>query len=331
MSLSNFGRPPSLQDAEKTCQRQQEQEDSAGNLLRNRGSASSSTGIREFETQLVSVEDIIKNEAVGLVDREKLKRLREDLLAKRRDEESTSRSESEAARSGSEAASDSDVRLTKRAKKKRGLQKSKLSFADGEEEDREEIDQTKNEGKPVVKKLRKVDPTVDTSFLKTKEAEELDRQNREQLRKEFLRRQEEIKEEKVELQFCYFDGTYTPGKVTVKKGDQIWVMLDRTRKGKKELHRGTVDDIMFVKDNIVIPHHYDFYYFILNKVKSKAGFLFDFDSPDEDIKRSKVVHRTWYEKNKHIFPASIWQEFDPEVDYSTLVLRDSQGFVLYQQ
>ncbi|KAK9354691.1 XAP5, circadian clock regulator-domain-containing protein [Lipomyces doorenjongii] len=334
MSFSNIRRPPGKRDVPTLTRQQQEQEDHADALLR--GAASSSSGVRKFESQSISIEDVIKSETVGLVDQEKLKRLREELLAKRRaDDPATSRNDSDATVSGSEGgASDRDVKLTKRPKKKRGLQKSKLSFADGDEEESsqpDETDENLNADKPTLKRRRNFDPTVDTSFLMTKETEEWERQQREELRKEFLRRQEEIKEEKAHLQFCYFDGTYVPGKVTIKKGDQIWVMLDRTRKRKKEFHRGTVDDIIFVKDNIIIPHHYDFYYFILNKVKTKAGPLFDFENPDEDIKRTKVVHRTWYEKNKHIFPASIWREFDPEVDYTTLVLRDSQGFVLYQQ
>ena len=25
----------------------------------------------------------------------------------------------------------------------------------------------------------------------------------------------------------------------------------------------------------------------------------------------KVIHRTWYDKNKHIFPASRWEQWDP--------------------
>ncbi|KAK9367099.1 XAP5, circadian clock regulator-domain-containing protein [Lipomyces kononenkoae] len=293
------------------------------------------TGIREFETKSVSMEDMINSETVGLVDREQLARLRDEFLAKRQVEgQGSSRNDSEATMSGSDGASDRDAKPAKTLNKKRGVQVSKLSFADGDEEAGQQVHEIKaksTEVKQMVKKRRKVDPTVDTSFLTTKENEQWMSQQQEDLQNELLRQQEQSREEKVDLQFCYFDGTYVPGKVTVKKGDQIWVMLDRTRKGKKELHRGTVDDIIFVKDNIIIPHHYDFHYFIVKKVKTKAGPLFDFENPNEDIKRTKVVHRTWYEKNKHIYPASIWQEFDPDVDYTKLVLRDSQGFVLYQQ
>jgi len=40
---------------------------------------------------------------------------------------------------------------------------------------------------------------------------------------------------------------------------------------------------------------------------------------------TKVVDRRWYEKNKHIYPASVWQEFDPEKDYQNEVKRDAGG------
>lgn len=40
---------------------------------------------------------------------------------------------------------------------------------------------------------------------------------------------------------------------------------------------------------------------------------------------TKVVDRRWYERNKHIFPASVWQRFDPEKDYSKAVKRDTGG------
>ena len=31
----------------------------------------------------------------------------------------------------------------------------------------------------------------------------------------------------------------------------------------------------------------------------------------EDPTMTKVVDRRWYERNKHIFPASMWETFDP--------------------
>ena len=54
--------------------------------------------------------------------------------------------------------------------------------------------------------------------------------------------------------------------------------------------------------------------------------------PDEDLEGfnddpllTKVVDRRWYERNKHIFPASVWEEFDPAKDYTTAIRKDMQG------
>lgn len=45
----------------------------------------------------------------------------------------------------------------------------------------------------------------------------------------------------------------------------------------------------------------------------------------EDPTFTKVVDRRWYERNKHIYPASMWQDFDPEKDYTSEVRRDTGG------
>ncbi|KAK9452653.1 XAP5, circadian clock regulator-domain-containing protein [Dipodascopsis uninucleata] len=307
-----------------------EKKKQAGELFK--AAMNSSAGIREFTTPMsMVVEDMMKdNGAVGLVDYESLKKLREEALEKRQKAlEGGADDEMEAnfsdALETKVIENESSSKLKQKKKKPTKSQRSKLSFEDEETENNEESDNA------VVRKKRKVDQSVDTSFLKTKEEEEWDRKQREELRKEFLKRQLQVKDETVNLRFVYFDGTSTPGMVTIKKGDPVWAMLDRTRKDRKEFHRGTVDDIMLVKDNIIIPHNYEFYYFILNKVKTKEGLLFDFDNQDEDVKRTKVVHRPWYEKNKHIYPASLWQEFDPETNYTDLILRDQHGFVYYKQ
>lgn len=45
----------------------------------------------------------------------------------------------------------------------------------------------------------------------------------------------------------------------------------------------------------------------------------------DDPNITKVVDRRWYEKNKHIFPASTWEDFDPEKDYANATRRDTGG------
>jgi protein FAM50 len=49
----------------------------------------------------------------------------------------------------------------------------------------------------------------------------------------------------------------------------------------------------------------------------------------DDPTYTKVVDRRWYERNKHIYPASVWQEFDPEKDYQNEIRRDTGGNTLF--
>ena len=70
---------------------------------------------------------------------------------------------------------------------------------------------------------------------------------------------------------------------------------------------------------IPVCRHYTFYDFIINKVRGKSRPLFNFDVHGDvrllaDATREKneshagkVVERNWYQRNKHIFPASRWE------------------------
>ncbi len=65
--------------------------------------------------------------------------------------------------------------------------------------------------------------------------------------------------------------------------------------------------------------HYTFYDFIINKARGKSGPLFNFDVYDDvrlladatkekdESHTGKVVERSYYQRNKHIFPASRWE------------------------
>lgn len=220
----------------------------------------------------------------------------------------------------------------------------------------------------------------------TKSALLKDAQTREQLRKEFLLMQEAVKATEIIIPFVFYDGTNIPGGACkVKKGDYVWLFLDRSRKvgaelgvgggekanSKREWARVGVDDLMLVRGEVIIPHHYELYYFIVNKtVGPNSTPLFDYaattvppsdgsESPDQipddydpislpsktkqknngqvtpadrhlegasaDPNFTKVVDRRWYERNKHIFPASVWEEFDPTKDYAKGVRKDAEG------
>jgi protein FAM50 len=103
----------------------------------------------------------------------------------------------------------------------------------------------------------------------TKAALLRDAQAREGLRREFLAMQEAVRATEVDIPFVFYDGTNIPGGVCrVKKGDFVWVFLDRSRKvgaesgvgednlasSRKEWARVSVDDLMMVRGSIIIPH-----------------------------------------------------------------------------
>ena len=247
-----------------------------------------------------------------------------------------------------------------------------------------------------------VAPKVMTKSALLREA-----QTREQLRKEFLSLQETVKATEIVIPFVFYDGTNIPGGVCkVKKGDYVWLFLDRSRKlgaelgvggsgekaNRRDWARVGVDDLMLVRGEVIIPHvsicsldwcisrdsrlilarqHYEFYYFIVNKTQGSNNIpLFDYSaqptttscsgtsspSPElsiydplsrpsksknatgaltpldsrlegynDDPNMTKVVDRRWYERNKHIFPASVWEEFDPGKDYSRGIRKDAEG------
>lgn len=51
----------------------------------------------------------------------------------------------------------------------------------------------------------------------------------------------------------------------------------------------------------------------------------DLEGYSDDPNATKVVDRRWYERHKHIYPASLWADFDPERDYQTGARTDNEG------
>ena len=108
----------------------------------------------------------------------------------------------------------------KRTKKRKKTQKATLSFAleDDEEEQESSTNGTQSnspapgagadeDGKPTKKTKLGKNPAVDTSFLPDREREEVERKEREDLRQEWLRKQEELKNEDIEITYSYWDGS----------------------------------------------------------------------------------------------------------------------------
>ncbi|KZV85584.1 XAP5-domain-containing protein [Exidia glandulosa HHB12029] len=267
---------------------------------------------QRFVGQNDSMEDTLKQTTVGLVYLDDFTRRREEL------EEMKAR----------EAAKTAELKEEKRVKKRKktAAAKSKLSFGDDENAQDDDDDDAREEERKKKARLGK-NPTVDTSFLPDREREELERKEREELRKEWLRTQEAMKDEEIEITYSYWDGSGHRKSVTCKKGHDIATFLERCRAQIPELRGTSVDNLMYIKEDLIIPHHYTFYDFIVNKARGKSGPLFNFDVHDDvrlladatvekdESHAGKVVERSWYQKNKHIFPASRWEVFDPLKSY----------------
>lgn len=97
------------------------------------------------------------------------------------------------------------------------------------------------------------------------------------------------------------------------------------------------------------------YYFIANKIKDPTDpdrLLFDYsgtiasksaaeeevallrrprdvkvEGQDDEPSSTKVVDRRWYERNKHIYPASMWKEYKAGKEFEELAKsrKDAQG------
>ena len=117
------------------------------------------------------------------------------------------------------------------------------------------------------KKKKVANASVAAPKALTKSALLREAQTRESLRKEFLVLQEAVKATEINIPFVFYDGTDIPGGVCkIKKGDFVWVFLDRSRKvgaelgvgektnSRREWARVGVDDLMMVRGSIIIPH-----------------------------------------------------------------------------
>jgi protein FAM50 len=101
----------------------------------------------------------------------------------------------------------------------------------------------------------------------TKSALQREAQQAEQARQEFIVMREAVKATEVSIPFVFYDGTNTPGgRCRIMKGDHIWLFLDKARKvgaelgvgggdkSRREWARVSVDDLMLVRGEVILPH-----------------------------------------------------------------------------
>ncbi|XP_075690270.1 protein FAM50A [Rhinoderma darwinii] len=294
---------------------------------------------KKFSAHYDAVEAELKSSTVGLVTLNDMK-AKQEALVKEREKQLAKK----------EQFKDLQLKLEKQRERERKKEQKRkiasLSFnVDDDEEDEEEDEDDLEEDEPekevleLPKKKKKLgkNPDVDTSFLPDRDREEEENRLREELRQEWERKQEKIKSEEIEITFSYWDGSGHRRTVKMKKGNTIQQFLQKAleilRKDFSELRSAGVEQLMYIKEDLIIPHHHSFYDFIVTKARGKSGPLFNFDV-HEDVRllsdatvekdeshAGKVVLRSWYEKNKHIFPASRWEPYDPEKKWDKYTIR----------
>jgi len=215
------------------------------------------------------------------------------------------------------------VMKKKRKKLKKGLKKKKrmLTF------DEEDVDEGEDLPLPK-KKKRKIskNPLIDTSFLPDSERDIADAKLKEQIREEYHKKQELIKEMTLELSFSYWDGSNHRRTMRINRGMMVGDFLETAR---KELMKNFYDlrgivgtNLLFIKDDLIIPHGYSFHDLIASRaVGLSKKELFPIEvwedieknkvSAKETGVQAKVVTRSWYDRNKHIYPGNKWQTYDP--------------------
>ncbi|KAF8406571.1 hypothetical protein HHK36_008659 [Tetracentron sinense] len=294
--------------------------------LKNKSaSAGGQTGLLQFGSGTSEIlETAFKKETVGLVTREQYVEKRVNIRNKIEEEEKEKLQKLQQ--------EEEEFQLQKRKKRKIKVN-PRLSFAEDIEEGSDDDDE-KQKSQELQRfgngKLGK-DPTVETSFLPDSEREAEEQAERERLRKQWLREQEQIRNEPLQITYSYWDGTGHRRCIwfsilQVRKGDAIGDFLRSVQQQLapefREIRTTSVENLLYVKEDLIIPHQHSFYELIINKARGKSGPLFHFDV-HEDVRTiadatiekdeshaGKVVERHWYEKNKHIFPASRWEIYD---------------------
>lgn len=299
----------------------------------------------KFASHYDAVEQQLKSSTIGLVTLDEMKAKQEDIVRER--EKKLAQKKEQKDREKLKAM---EAKQAEKNKQKQQIQALSFSVEDEESHD-DDVEEEVKPKKPFKwvtdededlsthqsKKLRK-NPDVDTSFLPDREREERENKEREELRQEWVGQQATLKDQEITITFSYWDGSGHRRSVTMKKGNSIYQFLQKClevlRKEFSELKTVMADQLMYVKEDLILPQHYTFYDFIVTKARGKSGPLFQFDVHDdirmisdatiekEESHAGKVLLRSWYERNKHIFPASRWEPYDPTKTYDKYTIKD---------
>ncbi|XP_066879055.1 protein FAM50A isoform X1 [Kogia breviceps] len=214
---------------------------------------------KKFSAHYDAVEAELKSSTVGLVTLNDMK-AKQEALVKEREKQLAKKEQSKELQLKLE-------KLREKERKKEAKRKiSSLSFTleeedeAGEEEEEATVDEEELERGEITTKKRKLgkNPDVDTSFLPDRDREEEENRLREELRQEWEAKQEKIKSEEIEITFSYWDGSGHRRTVKMKKGNTMQQFLQKAleilRKDFSELRSAGVEQLMYIKEDLIIPH-----------------------------------------------------------------------------
>lgn len=178
----------------------------------------------KFATHYNAVEQQLKTSTIGLVTLNEMKAKQENIVKER--ERKLAQKEREKEQEKERALAAKQAEKNKQKKQIQALSfnlyEDEIEFLEGETEKSEILKD--NDIGPITKKIKK-NPDVDTSFLPDREREEEENRLREELRQEWARKQNALKEEEIEITFSYWDGSGHRRSVIMKKGKGLIIIV----------------------------------------------------------------------------------------------------------
>jgi protein FAM50 len=108
----------------------------------------------------------------------------------------------------------------------------------------------------------------------------------------------------VQVTYSYWDGSGHRRSINVAKGATIGKFLEAVRQQLStdfsEMRSASSDNLLYIKEDLIIPHSYSFYDLIITRARGKSGPLFHFDVHDDvrviQVKTTlkQCVHSTAY-------------------------------------
>lgn len=293
-----------------------------------------SSNVKSFAAPTSDAASSLVSATVGLVSKAEFTRRREELERQAEEAAASAKSGGGGGSSGDKA----DGEKKKGKKKKKLGATSSLSFGCDEDEDGEESPSIE------VKKLKK-NPSVDTSMLYDADRAAEEAKRKEALAREWQEKEDKAKAEKLEVHYSYHDPSGRDGlkghrnTVTIEKGYTIEKFLDRCRQQVPQLRGCGADQLIYIKEDLILPHSLTFYELIVKKARGKSGPLFNFDV-HEDIRvgpsdsrvekdeshPGKVMMRHVYTRLKEQFPYSRFEVYDPEKKWDTYTTHGSETY-----